>query len=46
MFVIQVLSLIVEYNIVQHFGAVVKVEDIVMKANEIFLHEQVRKNGK
>ena len=39
---LMVLSLIVEYNIVQHFGGTIHVEDIVRMANKMFLQDQVR----
>ncbi len=38
---LMVLSLIVEYNVVQHFGGTVQVERIVTTANTIFLQDQV-----
>ncbi len=42
---LMVLSLIVEYNIVQHFGGTINVEDIVRMANKMFLQDQVRLDG-
>ena len=43
---LMVLALIVEYNVVAHFGGAIDVEDIVRMANTIFLQEQVQYNLK
>ena len=37
---IMILILIVEYNVVHHLGGVIKIEDIVQEANNIFLFDQ------
>jgi len=42
---IMVLILVVEYNVVQHLGGVIKVEDIVRTANHIFLQDQKSLDG-
>jgi len=42
---IMVLILVVEYNVVQHLGGVIKVEDIVQTANYIFLQDQKALSG-
>jgi len=42
---LMVLSLIVEYNIIQHFGGEVAVESVVHTANKIFLQDQFKAGG-
>jgi len=42
---IMVLTLIVEHDAVKHLGSVIAVEDIVHRANQIFLEDQKAVNG-
>ncbi|XP_041973417.1 probable phosphorylase b kinase regulatory subunit alpha isoform X4 [Aricia agestis] len=42
---LMVLTLVVEYNAVQDFGGTITVEDLVHRANEIFLEDQMNCNG-
>ena len=37
---ISILILVVEYNVVQHLGGVIKVENLVLEANKLFLEDQ------
>jgi phosphorylase kinase alpha/beta subunit len=39
---LMVLTLVVEYKAVEHLGGTICVENLVHKANEIFLEDQVR----
>ncbi|KAM3967947.1 putative phosphorylase b kinase regulatory subunit alpha [Aphomia sociella] len=42
---LMVLTLVVEYKAVNHFGEMIGVENLVHKANQIFLEDQMRCNG-
>eukprot|EP00092_Neocalanus_flemingeri_P036527 GFUD01039770.1.p1 GENE.GFUD01039770.1~~GFUD01039770.1.p1 ORF type:complete len:1190 (+),score=295.95 GFUD01039770.1:88-3657(+) len=42
---ILILILVVEYNVVEHLGGVIKVEDIVLAANSIFMQDQTELDG-
>ncbi|XP_013185837.1 probable phosphorylase b kinase regulatory subunit alpha isoform X1 [Amyelois transitella] len=42
---LMVLTLVVEYKAVAHLGGVIHVENLVHKANQIFLEDQMRCNG-
>ncbi|XP_050677140.1 probable phosphorylase b kinase regulatory subunit alpha isoform X4 [Leptidea sinapis] len=42
---LMVLTLIVEYKTINHLGAMITVEHLVHKANQIFLDDQMRCNG-
>lgn len=39
---LMVLTLVTEYNIAASLGGIIAVEDLVHKANQIFLEDQVR----
>lgn len=38
---LMVLTLVGEYNVVQHLGGIIQVEHLVHRANQIFLDDQV-----
>ena len=42
---ITILVLIVDHNVVQHLGGIIKIENIVQEANDIFLEEQKSLEG-
>ncbi|GLV35729.1 uncharacterized protein CBL_01120 [Carabus blaptoides fortunei] len=42
---LMVLTLVGEYNVVQHLGGIIQVEHLVHRANQIFLDDQMKCNG-
>ena len=42
---LMVLILVVEYNVVPYLGHTIKVEELVITANKIFLQDQLRQDG-